>query len=288
MTPQPAPLAPDAAVDLHMYTLYSDGKWRPRELFDVLARDDFRLVSVVDHDQLEHLPEMLALGAACGVGVIAGTEVTTEWRGRQLHMLCYAPTPGGFTSDALRSVIEETAAKMRANTRMVYDSMLARGYTFPRQDELLADKGGVVARARDVADLLVGHGYVPGLREALHMVSEAGYQQMRAPIEEAVAAAHASGALCLIAHPGRGEGEIQRYDPDDIEALLQEVPLDGVEVYYPTHTAEQVSSYETLAQRRRLLMSAGSDSHGRHQRMPIAYPAQRIAPLLERLGVALG
>jgi len=283
----PPPLAPDAAIDLHMHTVYSDGKWRPRDLFDTLAQDGFRLVSVVDHDQMEHLPEVMALGAERGIRVIAGTEVTTEWRGRPAHMLCFAPAPGGFTSDALRGVLDDTAANMRANTHMVYERMLARGYTFPRQDELLAHQRGEVIRARDVADLLVAHGHVAGLREALRIVTEAGYQQARAPMGAAAQAAHASGALCLLAHPGRGEGEIHRYAPEEIEALVSEIPLDGVEVYYPTHTLEQVAAYEALARRRGLLMSAGSDSHGPHQRLPVAYPAQRIAPLLERLGVAL-
>jgi len=282
------PLPREAAVDLHLHTRYSDGRWRPVDLFETLAQHAFRLVSVVDHDQLDHLPEVMALGAEHGIGVIPGTEVTTEWRGLAAHLLCYAPLPTGFTGDALSRLIDDTRTRMRANTRMIYDAMLARGYTFPRQSEILADRGGKLNRAMDVGDLLVTHGYASGPGEALQMVTAAGYQQMLAPIEQAVAAAHASGALCLLAHPGRGEGEIHRYEPAEIEALLAEVPLDGVEVYYPTHTAEQVASYAALAQRHNLLASAGSDSHGPHQRLPLASPAQRIAPLLERLGVALG
>lgn len=282
-----SPLPSDAAVDLHLHTLYSDGKWRPRELFDALAQGGFHLVSVVDHDQVAHLPEVMALGAERGISVIAGTEVTTEWRGAPLHMLCYAPSATGFTGDALRTLMDDTAQRMRANTRMIYDAMLAQGYTFPRQAELLADQGGEAIRARDVADLLVGHGYAPGPREALQMVTEAGYRQICAPIAQAVEAAHASGALCLIAHPGRGEGEIHRYEPERIEALLREIPLDGVEVYYPTHTPEQVAEYEALARRHGWLVGAGSDSHGPHQRMPIAYTAGRVATLLERLGVSI-
>ena len=282
------PLPHEAGVDLHLHTRYSDGRWRPVDLFETLAQHAFRLVSVVDHDQLDHLPEVMALGAEHGIGVIPGTEVTTEWRGLAAHLLCYAPLPTGFTGDALSRLIDDTRTRMRANTRMIYDAMLARGYTFPRQSEILADRGGKLNRAMDVGDLLVTHGYASGPGEALQMVTAAGYQQMLAPIEQAVAAAHASGALCLLAHPGRGEGEIHRYEPAEIEALLAEVPLDGVEVYYPTHTAEQVASYAALAQRHNLLASAGSDSHGPHQRLPLASPAQRIAPLLERLGVALG
>jgi len=282
------PLPHEAAVDLHLHTRYSDGRWRPVDLFETLAQYAFRLVSVVDHDQLDHLPEVMALGAEHGIGVIPGTEVTTEWRGLAAHLLCYAPLPTGFTGDALSRLIDDTRTRMRANTRMIYDAMLARGYTFPRQAEILADRNGKLNRAMDVGDLLVTHGYASGPGEALQMVTAAGYQQMLAPIEQAVAAAHASSALCLLAHPGRGEGEIHRYEPAEIEALLAEVPLDGVEVYYPTHTAEQVAAYAALAQRHNLLASAGSDSHGPHQRLPLASPAQRIAPLLERLGVALG
>ena len=281
-------LPSDAAVDLHLHTLYSDGKWRPLELFDTLAQGGFRLVSVVDHDQVAHLPEVAALGGERGIGVIAGIEVTTEWRGLPAHMLCYAPLSTGFTGDALRELVDDTVQRMLANTRMIYDAMLARGYMFPMQAELLADQGGEVIRAGDVANLLVAHGYASGPHKALQMVTEAGYRQIRAPMEEAVAAAHESGALCLIAHPGRGDGEIERYEPERIEALLREVPLDGVEVYYPTHTPQQVAEYEALARRLGLLVSAGSDSHGPRQRMPIAYPAERVAPLLERLGVAVG
>lgn len=281
------PLLPDAAVDLHLHTRYSDGAWRPADLFAALAQDGFRVVSVVDHDQMEHLPEVTALGAERGVIVIPGTEVTTEWRGLAAHLLCYAPLATGFTSDALRAVIDDTRARMLANTQMIYDAMLARGYRFPRQQEILANRDGRLDRAMDVGTLLLAHGYADGPGAAMRMVNEAGYQQALAPIAQAVGAAHASGALCVLAHPGRGEGEIHRYEPAEIEALLAEVPLDGVEVYYPTHSAAQVAAYEALAARHGLLTSAGSDSHAPNTRQPIPYPAQRIAPLLQRLGVAL-
>ena len=281
------PLPPDAAVDLHLHTRYSDGAWRPADLFDALARGGFRVVSVVDHDQMDHLPEVAALGAARGILVIPGTEVTTEWRGLAAHLLCYAPLATGFTSVALRDVVDDTRARMLANTQMIYETMLTRGYRFPRQQEALAKRDGRLDRAVDVGDLLLAHGYAAGPGEAMRMVTEAGYQQALAPIERTVAAAHASGALCVLAHPGRGEGEIHRYEPSDIEALLAAVPLDGIEVEYPTHSSAQVAAYEALAARHGLLISAGSDSHAPNTRQPIPYPAHRIAPLLRRLGVAV-
>lgn len=281
------PLSPDAAVDLHLHTRYSDGAWRPADLFDVLAAGGFRVVSVVDHDQMDHLPEVAALGAARGILVIPGTEVTTEWRGLAAHLLCYAPLATGFTSDALRAVVDDTRARMLANTWMIYEVMLARGYRFPRQQEVLANRDGKLERAVDVGTLLLAHDYATGPGEAMRMVTEAGYQQALTPLEGAVAAAHASGALCVLAHPGRGEREIHRYEPAEIEALLAETPLDGIEVYYPTHSAAQVAAYEALAARHGLLIGAGSDSHAPNTRQPVPYPAHCIAPLLRRLGVAI-
>lgn len=281
----PHPLPPDAAVDLHLHTRYSDGDWQPADLFDALAQARFRAVSVVDHDQMEHLPEVMALGDARGVMVIPGTEVTTTWRGLAAHLLCYAPLSTGFTSDALRAVVDGTRARMLANTQMIYDAMLARGYRFPRQREVLAASDGQPRRAADVGTLLLAHDYAVGPGEAQRMVMEAGYQQALAPIARAVAAAHASGALAILAHPGRGEGEIHRYEPDTIEALLSDISLDGIEVYYPTHSSQQIAAYEALAARHGLLISAGSDSHAPNRRLPVPYPAQRIAPLLERLGI---
>ena len=63
--------------------------------------------------------------------------------------------------------------------------------------------------------------------------------------------------------------------------------IDGIEVYYPTYTPEQISAYEAYIAERHLLASSGSDSHGPHQRYPIAYPAHQSAALLERCGITL-
>jgi 3',5'-nucleoside bisphosphate phosphatase len=278
----------DTLIDLHLHTTYSDGHWVPRSLFDQLAECGIAIASVVDHDQLDHLPEVLALGAERGITVIPGTEVTASWRGTAAHFLCYAPPASGFTSDALRSVVNLTRAAMLANTTMIYQTLRQRGYDFPRQSELLAAQGGQPVRAGDVARLLLESRHVATQEEAMAMVIEAGYRQATAPLAEVVEAAHASGALCLLAHPGRSDGEIHRFEPEEIEKMLRDVPLDGVEVYYPTHSEQQIAAYMTLARRHDLLISVGSDSHGPRQRLPVAYPAAHVSALLARLDVTPG
>jgi predicted metal-dependent phosphoesterase TrpH len=276
----------DTPIDLHLHTTYSDGRWTPLALFAELVARHISIAAVMDHDQTLHLPEVLALGAARNITVIPGTEITAVWRGTAAHILCYASPVTGFTSDALRIVADSVRSAMIANTNLIYCTLVERGYTFPRQDEILAARGGKPVRAGDVALLLRESGHATTHSEAMGLVYEAGYRQATAPLAQVIAAAHASGAICLLAHPGRGEGEIHRYRPAEIEEMLRDVPLDGIEVHYPTHSAEEVDAYTALTRRHQLLMSAGSDSHGPNQRMPIAYPASLAAPLLTRLGCA--
>ncbi|HEX9037241.1 MAG TPA: PHP domain-containing protein [Ktedonobacterales bacterium] len=278
----------DELIDLHLHTIYSDGHWLTRPLFDALVERRIAIAAVMDHDQFLHLPEALALGVECGVTVLPGTEVTSQWRGTSPHILCYAPPATGFTSDALRMVTDRIRATMLANTTIIYQALVARGYSFPRQSDILAEQGGEPVRAGDVGRLLRESGHATTPAEAMALVYEAGYEQATAPLAEVVEAAHASGAVCILAHPGRAAGEIHRYEPDEIERMLADIPLDGIEVNYPTHTPDQVAAYAALAQRHNLLVSAGSDSHGPRQRLPIAYPAANAASLLTRLGLAAG
>lgn len=277
-------IAATARIDLQLHTVYSDGHWQPAELMGYLAAHGFRVVAVTDHDTLDHVEEIQALGAERGILVIAGTEITTSWRGQPAHLLCYAER---FTGGKLADIARATAQGQLANSRAVWQELIRRGYSFPRQVDVLAGQDGQVARPIDNAQLLLVHGYAPDIDQALAMIRAAGYVQITAPLAEAVAAAHASGALAVLAHPGRGDGEIHRYDPDVIAAVLADVPLDGIEVYYPLHSSEQVAAYDALARERGLLVSAGSDSHGPRQRLPLAYEALLCAALLARCGVAV-
>ncbi|HKT37773.1 MAG TPA: PHP domain-containing protein, partial [Ktedonobacterales bacterium] len=104
-------------IDLQIHTIYSDGQWQPGDLFAHLAREQFRLVSITDHDSMEHLDELQTLGDEYGVAVLPGVEMTTNWRGNSAHLLCYA---AAFRGDALGELARGTAASQLANTRAVY------------------------------------------------------------------------------------------------------------------------------------------------------------------------
>ena len=73
----------------------------------------------------------------------------------------------------------------------------------------------------------------------------------------------------------------------DLDDLLAEAAgLDGLEVYYPTHSPQQVAFYRRQAEAHGLLITAGGDSHG--PKDPLRpRPAADCAAFLARMGVDL-
>jgi predicted metal-dependent phosphoesterase TrpH len=275
-------LAPDAPIDLHMHTNYSDGRWPAEQLIDYLVTEGFALVAVTDHDRVDKVASTQELAAQKGLPVLSGVEMSTEWHGKMGHVLCYGFDPAhNFLSD----ITEKVMRLQLENTLEVNEELRRKGYEFPRQEEILAENGGKLRRPADNGRLLREHGYASDWQTALHMIREAGFHSIMADMAETVDAAHRSGAVSLIAHPGRKERGFTFYDVPLLDEVRAEVPLDGIEVYHPYHTSDIVDMYLEYVRKHDLLLSTGSDSHGIPGRMPSKHRAEVSRKLLERLGV---
>ncbi len=275
-------LAPDAAIDLHMHTTYSDGRWPAQQLIDFLANEAYDLVAVTDHDRVDMVASIQDLAAEKNLPVLAGVEMSTQWKGKMGHMLCYGFDP---EDNYLREITEDVVRLQLVNTQEVHDELLHRGYEFPRKAEVLAENGGKLRRPVDNGRLLREHGYAPDWQTAMKMIREAGFRSIMADMEETVDAAHRSGAVCLIAHPGRREQSFTFYDIDLLDELRVGIPIDGIEVYHPYHSPEIVKAYLEYVRKHHLLLSTGSDSHGIPGRMPVKHRAEISRELLERVGI---
>jgi hypothetical protein len=278
-------LSPAASIDLHMHTTYSDGRWPVEQLIDYLVAEGFDMVAITDHDRVDTVAGIQALAAQKNLPVLAGVEMSTDWRGKMGHMLCY-----GFDPDQneLRELTETIVRSQLENTRAVHEELLRKGYKFPRQEELLAANGGKLRRPADNGYLLREHGFAPDWQTAMKMITEAGYRSIHADMAETVDAAHRSGAVCLIAHPGRRERGFTFYDTALLDEVRAEIPIDGIEVYHPYHAPETIESYLAYVQKHDLLLSTGSDSHSMPGRMPIKHRADISKRLLERVGIQVG
>lgn len=273
-------LAADAAVDLQMHTTTSDGTWQPEGLLDYLAAEHFGLVAVTDHDRVDQVAAIQALGAQRGVPVLAAVEMSTAWRGEATDVLCYGFDPAEHELRALGLAVVQ---RQQAIDQGVYEEVLRHGYAFPRQAEVLGEKYGQPLTMKDIGRLMIAHGFSTGPGSIDQILADAGFYFATNDIAEVVATAHRSGAVCLIAHPGRG-GDFMCYDAALLDELRREVPIDGIEAHYPLHTPEQTAMYLEYAQAHGLFVSSGSDSHG-PEKPPIKYRAELSRRLLERLGI---
>jgi len=287
-------LSPDAAVDLHLHTTYSDGDWTPAQLLDHLVREQFGLAAITDHDRVDTAAALQQLALDKHPPVLVGVEMTTLWKNEMsgkdelsgqdnmTDLLCF-----GFDSppNALIDIAQHLVRHQRENTREVYENLQRKGYAFSQDPDELATILEQPSPEQPFAlvDLLKRHGYGTGQPSAGRILLEAGCTIVTNDLAAVVEAAHRSGAVCLIAHPGHKDGFVT-YDVQMLDNLRQDIPIDGLEVYQLKHTTEQTAMYLDYAQEHHLLISSGSDSH-RPDKPPIKYPAQLSHALLERVGI---
>lgn len=283
--PVAAPLGPAAAVDLHLHTLASDGFWTPAALIDHLADHGFRVAAVCDHDSQRSVLDAMRLGEERGIIVIPGVEMTTNWSDRQWHILVYGIRPDRTDAAAapFNAALAEVDALLQKNAVDAWKRIEASGRSLPSLTEVMA---GRPLWPFHVLSAAIKEGHVKNLTEAANLVVELGGTfTADLPLGPVVAAAHEAGGLCVVAHPGRSDSVGVMIEAD-LDRMLAEVPIDGLEAHYRSYTDEQTALYRRLAEERGLLISCGSDSHAPKQPVdPRPWRAIWCADLLRRLGV---
>ena len=287
----------NAAIDLHLHTTYSDGRWISEQLLDYLIQEQFGLAAITDHDQPDTAGTLQQLAQGKHLPVLVGVEMTTLWQDENIaqrrdelsgllemtDLLCYGYDPD---QHALRVLAQDLWHRQCENTQEVFENLLQQGYQFPQSADALAailEKPNP-EQPHELAALLKRHGYDTGEQSAGRIILEAGCSFAMNDLAAVVDAAHQDGGICLLAHPGHKEGGFVTYDVQMLDKLRQEIPIDGLEVYHPKHTLAQTEMYQEYAQRNNLLISAGSDSHS-SDKPPIKYQAELCRGLLERVGI---
>ncbi len=256
----------------------------PEQLVDHLVSEKFRLVAIADHDRADTVAELQDLAHHKKLPILVAVEMTTVWRGEMTDVLCYGFDP---EKNMLNDVAQDLLQRQRENTQQTFENLVRKGYAlqqYPKELSAILEKPSS-QQPHELVEFLTKHGYDTSESPAGKIAYEAGCTFAMSNIATVVEAAHRNGAVCLVAHPGRSDGFIC-YDARLLDQLRQEAPIDGLEVYYPTHTPEQTALYLEYARKHDLLVSSGSDSH-KPEKPPIKYPAKLSRDLLERVGIKI-
>lgn len=273
-------------VDLQIHTNATPhhARWQPEPLARHAAGLGMRAIAATDHNTTAGVAALLAAGAQLGLGVVPGVEIDSGFGGKLWHTLIYGAPPD---APALLALCDAVFARNAADAAALQVELAAHGFGLAGLEALgrppnVADVGTALARQNSLPGRQAGDDdEAAGMRYILTQLP-GGYQPVG--VDEVIAVAHQLGGVAVLAHPGRAKGIYAIPASAADIAAMAEAGLDGLEAYYPAHSAEQRAFYRQLAQRHRLLITGGSDSHGPEQ--PLAqWPAEWCAAFLERMGL---
>ena len=245
--------------DLHTHTNHSDGSISTAELVR-LAKEKNLIIALTDHNTVSGLPDFLAEAERLGVTAVGGTELTTEYDGREFHLIGLFIDPEYY--DDVERLCRNLLMMKELSNRDLVDKLRALGYDIDYDEIKKRNLKGNANRAH-IAQELVDRGYVSGVREAFVTLleEERGLYKPtgRLKLCDAIEFLRGIHAVPVLAHP------LKDITPDQLRAMLPELISHGlvaIETMHSSYSDEMIAVSREIADEFGLLESGGSDFHG--------------------------
>lgn len=287
------PQAPQPSFDLQSHSIHSDGELGPAEVIQRAAAAGVKLVSLTDHDSVSGVAEAQAAAARAGIACVSGVEISSLYEeAADLHILGYRVDP---ENQPLQERLAHSRRARETRASRMVEALQHLGYAV---DEALLEtrtaSGKSVGRPH-IAQATVGH---PANAERLAaerlqdptaflvaylIEGRPAFVGREAPsAEQAIEMIHAAGGLAVWAHPF--------WDFSEDERVLSVIDafaawgLDGVEVFYATHTEGQTRLLAERCGQLGLITTGSSDFHGPGHRQFNRFRAFQTYGLAPHLG----
>lgn len=257
-------IAPGKRIDLHTHSTASDGSETPSRLVQLACEAGLSALALSDHDTVSGLDEFLDAAKERELLAVPAVELSSMLYNKELHIV------GLFIDHkcpALLELLTQNRLEREARNRSMVEKLSNAGYPVT-YEELLQVAGGESIGRPHLAQLLIRKGYFKEPQEVFDKCLKRGtrtFTPRKLPSPEiCIRAIHQAGGLAIWAHPiYRQAGE--RSFLKKFLRKLKGMGLDGVEGYYSLFSAEQCALVAEMAEANGLLVSGGSDFHGRNQ-----------------------
>jgi predicted metal-dependent phosphoesterase TrpH len=248
-------------IDLHTHSAVSDGTQAPADLVAAAAAAGIDVLALADHDTTAGLSEAAAAGAHLHVEVVPAIEVSTTWRGADVHLLAYWPD---VEDEALQQMLGTIRGGRRTRIPAMLAGLAAHGIELTEDDVRRAADGAASLGRPHVADALAAAGFVGSRDEAFATLIGEGMpghvRKSAPPLPQAIDTVRAAGGVPVLAHPwGRGSRAV--LDKDAL-AQLADHGLAGIEVDHLDHDSDARDRLRSITERLGLVATGGSDYHG--------------------------
>ena len=219
-------------------------------------------LALTDHDTTAGLPEFISACERIGFRGIPGVELSVSEENMQCHMVGLFINP---SHPDLKKKLQQIVDWRNERNDKILDALRKLGMALTLEEVEACSTDGIVIGRPHFAKALVKRGYCESedgaFKRYLRRGRPAYFPRQAFEFEEAVELLHRSGALAIWAHPMTSANMSNVAFARRLR-LMKKLGLDGVEAYYPVHTANNTRHILRLAAEEHLLVSGGTDYHG--------------------------
>ncbi len=257
-------------VDMHVHSHYSDGSDSPREIIRKAKLRGLKAVCLTDHDNVDGLAEFENSLAEYKFDGLAGLEISSIYEGHIVHILGY----GLDYSDSKKIQTLLQANQQALNHKIEkalesYKQAQIADINLVEMNKLVGCKStlGFILWLRDYRVRFCGATPTQAKQETLRGgIAHTSYDKKKLMTPaRAVRTVKELGGFAVWAHPGQFMNRVSETQlRNHIEELLA-TGIKGLEIFHPTNTKVQQEFLTTLARYYKLILTGGSDYHGRHK-----------------------
>lgn len=252
--------------DFHMHSEFSDGAYDIDEILDKVKFNNVKYFSLTDHDTIKGSQKILLekqdFLKENDIKFIIGAELSTSINGYKTHLLAYN---FDYSNENMIRLLDMLKTN-KWNEALYRIQKLKEIFNISLSDEsieLLKNRDSVTKP--NIAECMKNEGFVTskgeGIREYINKIPKKNFYL---DSEIAINLVHAANGKIFLAHPF-GESSDEIFDISNVEPYIKslvDLGIDGMECYYSGYNKERIEFLLKLAQKYKLLVSAGSDCHG--------------------------
>ncbi|MCD8338982.1 MAG: PHP domain-containing protein [Burkholderiales bacterium] len=246
--------------DLHMHSIFSDGRFTPEELVGMAVKNGVNLVSLTDHDEVAGNKRMKAAAEKAGIDCVTGIEISSGWASKEIHVVGL-----DFDEDypPLLEFVKTVQHNRAERAKKIAEKLEDLGYHGAYEGAMQYVTNPKLMSRTHFAAWLYNSGKVKSWQEAFNELLGSGkpaYVKLESiSIPDSVKLIKEASGIPVLAHPGRYNLEGWK-----LQALLDDFKSAGgnvIEVTTGSHRPEDVPVFTRIAREQNFEVSSGSDFH---------------------------
>jgi predicted metal-dependent phosphoesterase TrpH len=241
-------------IELQSHSTVSDGQLAPTEVVEQAAEAGVTTLALSDHDAIAGVAEAAAAAQRAGIELVPATEMSCVHEyAEDLHVCGYWIDLGRIAPACERAQHERVA---RAGE--IIENLRREGFDLHLEDAVRVAGDALSIGRPHIARAAGATGDLgPFFEEYLVPGAKAFVPRRWPSAEQAIEVIHEAGGVAVVAHPYWDISE-----PGRVDELIRALDVDGVEVFYPTHSREQTEHLLGLCEELSLVPTGSSDYHG--------------------------